>query len=68
VQIVLNSGGVDLPHNWSHESLPGTKTSFNRDATGQVSIGFTRGRTGWYLILKATSGNTEAAIFVINSK
>jgi beta-galactosidase len=39
---------VDLPHDWSIENLPGTKSPFDRDAIGQASVGFTRGGTGWY--------------------
>lgn len=39
---------VDLPHDWSIEDLPGTKSPFNRDAISQVSGGFTTGGTGWY--------------------
>jgi beta-galactosidase len=39
---------VDLPHDWSIEDLPGTNSPFDRDATGQVSAGFTTGGTGWY--------------------
>ena len=39
---------VDLPHDWSIEDLPGTKSPFNRDAIGRASVGFTTGGTGWY--------------------
>lgn len=39
---------VDLPHDWSIENLTGTDSPFNRDALGQVSVGFTTGGTGWY--------------------
>ena len=39
---------LDLPHDWSIEDLPGTASSFNRDAISQVSGGFTIGGTGWY--------------------
>jgi len=39
---------VDLPHDWSIEDLPGTRSPFNPDAIGQVSAGFTTGGTGWY--------------------
>jgi beta-galactosidase len=39
---------VDLPHDWSIEDLPGTKSPFNKDAINQVSGGFTTGGTGWY--------------------
>jgi beta-galactosidase len=39
---------VDLPHDWSIEDLPGTRTPFDRDAISQVSGGFTVGGTGWY--------------------
>lgn len=39
---------VDLPHDWSIEDLPGTKTPFDRNSISQVSGGFTVGGTGWY--------------------
>lgn len=39
---------LDLPHDWSIEDLPGTKSPFNIDAISQVSGGFTTGGTGWY--------------------
>ncbi|MEI7828978.1 MAG: glycoside hydrolase family 2 TIM barrel-domain containing protein [Prolixibacteraceae bacterium] len=39
---------LDLPHDWSIEDLPGTKSPFNRNAVGQQSTGFTVGGTGWY--------------------
>jgi len=40
--------GVDLPHDWSIEDMPGTQSPFDQDAIGQVSTGFTTGGTGWY--------------------
>lgn len=39
---------VDLPHDWSIEDLPGTKSPFSIEAITQVSGGFTTGGTGWY--------------------
>jgi beta-galactosidase len=39
---------VDLPHDWSIEDLPDTKSPFNSDAISQVSGGFTIGGSGWY--------------------
>jgi beta-galactosidase len=39
---------IDLPHDWSIEDLPGTKSPFDPDAISQVSGGFTIGGTGWY--------------------
>ena len=39
---------IDLPHDWSIEDLPGTKSPFNPDVINGVSIGFTTGGTGWY--------------------
>jgi len=39
---------VDLPHDWSIEDLPGTQSSFDPTAIGQVSTGFTVGGSGWY--------------------
>lgn len=39
---------VDLPHDWSIEDLPGMDSPFDRNATSQVSGGFTVGGTGWY--------------------
>ena len=43
-----NWRGVDLPHDWSIEDMPGTQSPFDQDAIGQVSTGFTTGGTGWY--------------------
>lgn len=39
---------IDLPHDWSIEDLPGTKSPFDPNAISQVSGGFTVGGTGWY--------------------
>lgn len=39
---------IDLPHDWSIEDLPGTRSPFDKDAISQVSGGFTTGGTGWY--------------------
>lgn len=39
---------VDLPHDWSIEDLPGTRSPFSPDAVNGVSMGFTTGGTGWY--------------------
>ena len=39
---------VDLPHDWSIEDRPGTKSPFNPTAINQVSEGFTIQGTGWY--------------------
>lgn len=39
---------IDLPHDWSIEDLPGTKSPFSRDAVGQTTTGFTSGGIGWY--------------------
>jgi beta-galactosidase len=39
---------LDLPHDWSIEDLPGTRSPFDPDAISQVSGGFTTGSTGWY--------------------
>ena len=39
---------IDLPHDWSIEDLPGTKSPFSINAISQVSGGFTTGGTGWY--------------------
>src|ERR1051326_4321000 len=39
---------LDLPHDWSIEDLPGTRSPFDPDAISQVSGGFTTGGTGWY--------------------
>ena len=39
---------VQLPHDWSIEDMPGTRSPFNRGAVSQVSGGFTTGGTGWY--------------------
>lgn len=39
---------LDVPHDWSIEDIPGTKSPFFNGAIGQVSTGFTQGGTGWY--------------------
>lgn len=39
---------INLPHDWSIEDLPKTKSPFSREATNQVAGGFTTGGTGWY--------------------
>jgi beta-galactosidase len=39
---------LDLPHDWSIEDLPGTRSPFDPEAISQVSGGFTTGGTGWY--------------------
>ncbi|TMI97840.1 MAG: DUF4982 domain-containing protein [Bacteroidetes bacterium] len=39
---------VDLPHDWSIEDLPGTRSPFDPNAISQVSGGFTVGGTAWY--------------------
>lgn len=39
---------IDLPHDWSIEDLPGTKSPFDPNAISQVSGGFTVGGSGWY--------------------
>lgn len=39
---------VDLPHDWSIEDLPGTKSPFNPGAISQANGGFTTGGTAWY--------------------
>src|ERR1017187_138369 len=39
---------IDLPHDWSIEDLPGTRSPFNKDAISQVGGGFTTGGIAWY--------------------
>ncbi len=39
---------VNLPHDWSIEDLPRTKSPFSKEAISQVAGGFTTGGTGWY--------------------
>ena len=39
---------LDLPHDWSIEDRPGTKSPFSPSAISQVSEGFTTQGTGWY--------------------
>lgn len=39
---------VDLPHDWSIEDRPGTRSPFNKDAISQVNEGFTTQGTAWY--------------------
>lgn len=40
--------GLDLPHDWSIEDLPGSASPFSPDAISQANGGFTTGGTGWY--------------------
>lgn len=44
----IPSKKVDLPHDWSIEDLPGTRSPFNPDAVNGIAMGFTTGGTGWY--------------------
>lgn len=39
---------LDLPHDWSIEDLPNSKSPFDRNAISQVNGGFTTGGSGWY--------------------
>lgn len=39
---------LDLPHDWSIEDIPGTRSPFDSLAVSQVSGGYTTGGTGWY--------------------
>lgn len=39
---------VDLPHDWSIEDIPGTRSPFDSNAVTQVNGGFTTNGTGWY--------------------
>ncbi|HQG78601.1 MAG TPA: glycoside hydrolase family 2 TIM barrel-domain containing protein [Bacteroidales bacterium] len=39
---------LDLPHDWSIEDIPGTRSPFDSLAISQVSGGYTTGGTGWY--------------------
>jgi len=39
---------IDLPHDWSIEDIPGTKSPFDSTVVNGVASGFTRGGTGWY--------------------
>ncbi|MES2648191.1 MAG: glycoside hydrolase family 2 TIM barrel-domain containing protein [Bacteroidota bacterium] len=39
---------IDLPHDYSIEDFPGTKSPFDSAAIGQVHTGFTIGGTAWY--------------------
>lgn len=39
---------VQLPHDWSIEDIPGTKSPFAMNALNQASSGFAVGGTGWY--------------------
>jgi beta-galactosidase len=50
---------IDLPHDWSIEDLPGTKSPFDPDAISQVSGGFTIGGTGWYRKTFTISANQK---------
>jgi len=56
---------LDLPHDWSIEDLPGTKSPFHTDAIGQVSTGFTVGGTGWYRkSFTMDAGNKDRKVYV----
>jgi beta-galactosidase len=39
---------LDLPHDWSIEDRPGTKSPFDPNAISQVNEGFTTQGTAWY--------------------
>ena len=39
---------IDLPHDWSIEDLPGTKSPFDPDAVSGMAGGHTTGGTAWY--------------------
>lgn len=39
---------IDLPHDWSIEDLPGTRSPFDSNAISQVSGGFATGGVAWY--------------------
>ncbi|MCU7551926.1 DUF4982 domain-containing protein [Chitinophagaceae bacterium LB-8] len=39
---------LDLPHDWSIEDIPGTRSPFDSTAISQANGGFTQGGTGWY--------------------
>jgi beta-galactosidase len=39
---------INLPHDWSIEDLPGTKSPFDANAVSGESSGYTVGGTGWY--------------------
>ena len=39
---------VDVPHDWSIEDLPSTRSPFSPDAVSGVNTGFTTGGIGWY--------------------
>jgi beta-galactosidase len=39
---------IELPHDWSIEDLPGTKSPFDPDAISGMAGGFTTGGTAWY--------------------
>ena len=51
---------IDLPHDWSVEDRPGTKSPFSKNAISQCNEGFTTQGTGWYrkhfLIPKSENG------------
>lgn len=40
--------GLDLPHDWSIEDLPGTDSPLDPGAVGGISTGYFTGGTGWY--------------------
>ena len=40
--------GVELPHDWAIEDLPGTDSPFDPNVVHGVSSGYTEGGVGWY--------------------
>jgi beta-galactosidase len=56
---------VDLPHDWSIEDLPGTKSPFQPTAISQVGGGFSTGGTGWYRKTFKLPVNEKDKIYIL---
>jgi beta-galactosidase len=56
---------VQIPHDWSIEDIPGTKSPFTPAAINQASTGFTVGGTGWYRHSFVLSPADSGSIFYL---
>ncbi len=56
---------VQIPHDWSIEDIPGTKSPFTPNALNQASTGFTKGGTGWYRHSFSLSPADSGSVFYL---
>lgn len=57
---------INLPHDWSIEDLPGTKSPFDAKAVSGESSGYTVGGTGWYRKTFDVPGSVKGKRFIIS--